>query len=951
MKQGSVHRAIAAVAVVGLYLGFLFSAPSLSVLGTPGEYASLHLLLEMFSISIAMMVVAISWYGLSQRRFMASNTMIFCYLVVFASDIGHSVFYSGMPFLVAEPGPDRAIFFWFSARVFETLAVLLIAMRLPLPGGRLLWLALGLLCAAGISSLGIFGLESLPAFFVPGKGVTPLKVWIEYGFMAANALLALWLFRSSVEEESSKFRYLAWSALLMALSSLAFSRYQHVTDLANLSGHLVKIAAYAFVLVAILKAGIGEPYAKLAASEESLRSAEEELRSLLEQLPVGIARLDRRGRYLYVNKVHAESLKRSPEDVIGCSIDELIGEPRLDQARRHLALAYQGLATDYSLSYKTAAGEDGFLHVRLVPDLMQGGGVPGALAIFVDVTETMKAKALADESMREVADLKAALDAHAIVAVTDAKGVITRVNEKFCTISQYGRDELIGSTHKVINSGHHDRAFFQDLWQTISRGEVWNGEVCNRAKDGSLYWVHTTIVPLLGADGRPAQYIAIRADITKRVQAEQEAIRMALHDFLTGLPNRRLMIERLNRLHEGCRRKSTHAAILMLDLDNFKEINDTLGHAAGDQLLKQVGNRLLRVARADDTVSRLGGDEFALLLAGLGDEAVSAGEVASLLAERVRTALTEPYLLAGQAVSVSASIGVVMVSEGSPGTDELMKQADLALYKSKEMGRNAVSFFDPALQADLVARAEMFRDLRQAMERSEFELHYQPVVDRDRRTLGVEALLRWRHPARGMVSPGMFIPIAESHGLISEIGHWVLREACRQLAEWAADPVKSEWTVAVNVSARQLNESDFVARVEEALSANGASPTRLRLEITESMLQDNLEQTIGKMVSLRRLGIRFALDDFGTGYSSLSYLKRMPIDQLKIDRSFVADVESDANDAAIARTILSLAASLEIHVVAEGVENETQFAFLVAHGCESFQGYLFSRPVPAARLS
>jgi diguanylate cyclase (GGDEF)-like protein len=488
------------------------------------------------------------------------------------------------------------------------------------------------------------------------------------------------------------------------------------------------------------------------------------------------------------------------------------------------------------------------------------------------------------------------------------------------------------------------------MWQTISRGLVWNGEICNRARDGSLYWVHTTIVPLIGADGLPEQYIAIRADITQRVHAEQEAMRMALHDLLTGLPNRRFMHERLEQVLESSGRDPGQMALIILDLDNFKDVNDTLGHAAGDQLLKQVGNRLLQVAGDRHTVARIGGDEFVLLMQGLGTDATVAFEAAGQMAERIRLTLAGRYLLAGQDVMATASLGVVMVGRQAPAPEELMKQADLALYKSKAMGRNAVSFFAPALQAEMVARAEMVRDLRTACEQGQFALHYQAVVDRGRVIRGVEALLRWNHPERGRVPPGVFIPVAESHGLIVEIGRWVLEEACRQLAVWAEDPVKSHWSIAINVSARQLYEADFVARVEQVLAATGANPSHLRLEITESMLQEDLERTIGKMASLRLKGVRFSLDDFGTGYSSLSYLKRMPIDQLKIDRSFVSGVQNDRNDAAIVRTILSLAASLEVEVVAEGVEEEDQFAYLVQHGCQFFQGYLVARPVPAAEL-
>ncbi len=914
------------------------------------DYATIHLILEMVAISISVMVVAIAWYGLARRRIRSANSLVACFAAVCVADLWHTVFYEGMPALFVEASANRAIYFWFVGRLFETLALLLLALGTRLRGHPLLWLLIGLAAVTSFSLVGFLNMDQLPPMFIPGEGVTPLKKAIEYGFFGANLAIASRLLLLSGREGAGVMRLFACSALLMALANFAFANYTMVTDLVNFAGHLLKIGAYCFVLAAALRSGLGEPYAQLAASKESLRSREEALRGLLEQLPLDIARLDSQCRYVYVNQAHAQTLRHPVQDLVGRHIDEVIPERNLDQAREQLALALSGQGSEYPIDFLTESGQQRFLHAKIVPDMLQGGQAHGALCIFVDVTDTENARALANESMREVVELKAALDAHAIVAVTDAKGVILRVNAKFCAISQYSREELIGSTHRIVNSGHHDSLFFRTMWQTISSGSVWNGEICNRAKDGSLYWVHTTIVPLIGADGLPEQYIAIRADITQRVHAEQEAMRMALHDLLTGLPNRRFMHERLEQVLESSGRDPGQMALIILDLDNFKDVNDTLGHAAGDQLLKQVGNRLLRVAGDRHTVARIGGDEFVLLMQGLGTDATVAFEAAGQMAERIRLTLAGRYLLAGQDVMATASLGVVMVGRQAPAPEELMKQADLALYKSKAMGRNAVSFFAPALQAEMVARAEMVRDLRTACEQDQFALHYQAVVDRGRVIRGVEALLRWNHPERGRVPPGVFIPVAESHGLIVEIGRWVLEEACRQLAVWAEDPVRSHWSIAINVSARQLYEADFVARVEQVLAATGANPSHLRLEITESMLQEDLERTIGKMASLRLKGVRFSLDDFGTGYSSLSYLKRMPIDQLKIDRSFVSGVQNDRNDAAIVRTILSLAASLEVEVVAEGVEEEDQFAYLVQHGCQFFQGYLVARPVPAAEL-
>lgn len=572
-------------------------------------------------------------------------------------------------------------------------------------------------------------------------------------------------------------------------------------------------------------------------------------------------------------------------------------------------------------------------------------GEEGPLASLVSATEGEQSGLTLKAVLKENSRLKMALNAHAIVALTDARGVITAVNDKFCAISQYSREELIGHTHRVINSGHHPREFFQDLWRTIARGEVWSGEICNRAKDGSLYWVQSTIVPFLDEAGKPEQYIAIRADITARKEAEAEAQRMALHDALTSLPNRRLMTDRLTQAIADKARHPGFGAVLLMDLDHFKEVNDTLGHATGDDLLKQTALRLAGCVREVDTVARLGGDEFVTILDDIGADLESAVLNAGRIAEKIRSTLAEPYQLGRQHWEVTPSIGIALFNSVHDTPEELIKRADIALYEAKDAGRNQQCFFNPSLQEEAINRALLMRDLRLALDNNELVLHYQPIVDEQKNILGFEALIRWIHPKHGPISPGTFIPLAEQTGLILPIGEWVLKTACAQLAEWGDDSQHEALTVAINVSARQLNQGDFVDTIKRVISQTGARADRLRLELTESMLQDNVGSTIVKMDALRLLGVRFSLDDFGTGYSSLSYLKRLPLDVLKIDKSFVDDIFADPSDAAIVRTIIALARSLDIDVVAEGVETAEQLEWLLDHGCVLFQGNLFSPPV------
>jgi len=469
--------------------------------------------------------------------------------------------------------------------------------------------------------------------------------------------------------------------------------------------------------------------------------------------------------------------------------------------------------------------------------------------------------------------------------------------------------------------------------------------------DGRSYWIALSGTPLFDAQGRFCGYRGIGRDVSQRKHAEGETQRLAFYDTLTGLPNRRLVVDRLSQALSGSARSRRHGALLFIDLDNFKDLNDTLGHDVGDQLLHQVANRLVTCLREGDTAGRFGGDEFVVMLEGLSDTAAEAASQAERVAEKILGTLNESYDLLGKQHSSTPSIGITLFSGNQLGTDELFKRADVAMYQAKAAGRNTLRFYDPQMQAAVMARAALDADLRQGLQRQELLLYYQPVVDIAGRITGVEALLRWQHPVRGLVSPGEFITLAEQTGLILPIGQWVLQQACQQLVVWGLQPCTGELTLAVNVSARQFRQADFVTQVLTILDDTGANPQRLKLELTESVLLADVEDAIRKMSALRKRGVRFALDDFGTGYSSLSYLKRLPLDQLKIDQSFVRDVLTDPNDAAIVRTILALADSLDLVAVAEGVETEGQRQFLLDNGCFVFQGYLFGRPEPLEKLT
>jgi diguanylate cyclase (GGDEF)-like protein/PAS domain S-box-containing protein len=553
------------------------------------------------------------------------------------------------------------------------------------------------------------------------------------------------------------------------------------------------------------------------------------------------------------------------------------------------------------------------------------------------------------ESQQADADLRisaTAFEAQEGMVITDTEHVILRINRAFTVITGYASEDAIGKKISLLKSGRHGPTFYAAMWNDILKNGSWQGEIWNRRKNGEIFPEWLSITAVKGGAGNVTHYVGTMTDITARKAAEDEIQQLAFYDPLTRLPNRRLLIDRLQQALVSSSRSGLIGALLFIDLDNFKTLNDTLGHDIGDLLLQKVAERLTECVREGDTVSRLGGDEFVVMLEDLGVSPEEAATLAETVGEKILVTLNQVYQLAGHEHRSTPSIGVTLFTDQRETVDELLKRADLAMYQAKAAGRNTLRFFDPDMQAAVTARAAMEADLRHGLENREFFLHYQPQVDGHGHMFGAEALVRWQHPRRGPVSPAEFIPLAEETGLILPIGDWVLNTACTQLVAWGTRPERAHLTLAVNVSARQFRHPDFVEQVLAVLHQTGANPQKLKLELTESLLLDDVEDIIAKMTALKAHGVGFSLDDFGTGYSSLSYLKRLPLDQLKIDQSFVRDVLTDPDDAAIARTIVALAQSLRLDVIAEGVETEEQRDFLERNGCHAYQGYLFSRPLP-----
>ncbi|MBV6287454.1 putative bifunctional diguanylate cyclase/phosphodiesterase [Pseudomonas aegrilactucae] len=541
---------------------------------------------------------------------------------------------------------------------------------------------------------------------------------------------------------------------------------------------------------------------------------------------------------------------------------------------------------------------------------------------------------------------RAAVDAAAIFSETDLSGRITYVNQQFCSISGYSQEELLGANHRILNSGLHGREFFAGMWQSLVAGKVWKGEICNRAKDGSLYWVDSTMVPLLDpATGKVRKYVSIRFDVSEKRQLLHTLQWRVGHDVLTGLPNRAYLSDLLNQALEFSRTERSALAVCMLDLDGFKAVNDGYGHSSGDLLLVEVAARLKGILRGGDAVARLSGDEFVLILRHVENHA----QLRTVLG-RVLSAVAAPYSIREQQISVSASIGVTLYPSDNDDADTLLRHADQAMYVAKQSGRNRFHLFDVSLDQEVKATHQTVERVRRALKGGELRLFYQPKVNmRSGAVLGFEALLRWQHPLRGLVPPALFLPLVEQTDLIVDIGEWVIEQAMAQLQQWQQAGYR--WSVSVNIAARHFQRADFVERLRLLLARHErVAPRMLDLEIVESVAIENIQRVSECLEACQQLGVQFSLDDFGTGYSSLSYLKRLPTQTIKIDKSFVRDILHDQDDLALTRAVIGLARAFGRQVIAEGVETVEHGELLMGLGCEVAQGYGIARPMPAAEV-
>ena len=656
----------------------------------------------------------------------------------------------------------------------------------------------------------------------------------------------------------------------------------------------------------------------------------------LEQSPTAVMITDTFGVIEYINPKLSEMTGYSSEELLGQNNSILkSGEMPANTFIDMWNLLREGKTWSGQLLNRKKDGTLFWDSTSISPLRNDQGEISHFIAVKEDITERLNA----EEQLRMVAAVFET--SNEAIMIADQRGLIKIVNRAFERITGYSAEEVKGKNPNMLSSGRHDRQFYQNLWDALNEHDTWSGEIWNRRKNGSVYPEWLSITALRDEEGQITEFVSVFSDITSRKEAEAHIRHQAYYDALTQLPNRNLLLDRLEVAIHTAQRDNQTISVLFIDLDRFKYVNDTLGHEYGDELLTQVAKRLSQCVRESDTIARFGGDEFVILLHNIISE-----REASLVAEKIIKRLSEPFTLAGREIIIGASIGLTMFPGESDDPDTLLRNADLAMYRAKQTGRNRFQFFTGSLQEQANILMEMEQDLRLALEKNQLEIYYQPLVRAATgRVTGVEALLRWHHPRLGMVPPDKFISLAEDTGLIGPIGQWVIETACRQVNLWRQQGLKLY--LSVNISGRQRDLGLDAQSLAATLKEIGFPANELVLEITEGMLLDNSNKTVDWLKSFSDLGVHLAIDDFGTGYSALSYLKRFPINMLKIDREFISEMTCDSEDILLVEAIISMARSLKLRLIAEGVETTEQRELLVQMGCEYLQGYLFCKPVPA----
>lgn len=918
------------------------------------NYLLFHTSAELISILIAFTVSIIAfncWKSIQNQYLLFIGI---AYFFVGFLDVLHTISFKGIP--IFKDYDYYAPQFWIASRYMESISTIIGYFFLGAHKRINVKLTIGtyiFVTTAIVASILYF--KNFPVCFVAGEGLTAFKINSEYlicAFMLANLGILHW---KRDFFEPGTYRLLQAAAIGMILMELCFTLFvsDNMSDIFNEIGHLFKIITFYLIYKAIVVTALRDPvnllFRELKTSENNLQKAQ---------------RLAKLGRWNWTLESNSWewsdeifllfNLPKSSQPSLALMLGKLspAEQKRLlnafDQCRQDgtpFSLLLEITQNTHEIRYAEIQGEG----------LYDNNGKLIALTGFVqDVTERQRLQNTElklelfqsqqerlKESEKSLILLRNASDG---IHILDYDGNVIEASDTFCNMLGYTRNEVIG-----MNVSQWDTQFKGDELKKIVHQQFENHmrtqfETRHRRKDGSIFDVEVSGFAL-ELNGQKVLFNSSR-DITSRRASEEKIKHLAFYDSLTNLPNRRLLVDRLQQVLASSSRSDKRGALLFIDLDNFKNLNDTRGHETGDLLLKQVAERLNDCTREGDTVARFGGDEFVVMLKDLSDHPIEAATQAGNIANKILASLNNTYKLGTYPYHSTASIGITIFNDHEYSVEDLLKQADLAMYQSKNAGRNTMRFFDQKMQENINNRTDIERELRLALQQQQLQLYYQIQVDSDGHAIGAEALIRWIHPERGFVSPLDFIPVAEETGLILPIGKWVLETACAQIKAWEQNKLTRNLVLSINISARQFRQSDFVTHVLAALRSFDLNPSKLKLELTESILLENVEGTIAFINALNQEGVQFSLDDFGTGYSSLQYLKKLPLDELKIDQSFVRDITFDEQDRSIVRTIIAMAHSLELEVVAEGVETEEQRQILINNGCKYFQGYLFGKPLP-----
>ena len=922
------------------------------VLPAPGElagiaqYLPLHTALETLAIVVGGLIFAVGWN--TPRSESSRNILLLAcaFLGVALLDLAHTLSYSGMPDFVTPSGVEKAIEFWLAARALAALALLAVAI---LPWGHpisqpqalgLLGAVLGLVVA--ITLLILYHRDWLPRTFIPGEGLTPFKIAAEYGLIAIYLLAAVLFWGHLRRPRTFAASSLLAAAAIMAMGEFCFTLYAQATDVYNLTGHLYKVMAYLFLYRALFVDTVLRPYERLNATRNQLEVT-------LQALPDLLFEMSRDGRYLAVHASQSGNLVQAPADLIGKTLAEVMPAAA---AQTCLAAIEEASATGRSqgqvIELPLADGPHWFeLSVARKPQTR--GEEERFLVISRDITARNRAEAVLRDSEERFRTL---FEDSRLPTLLVEDGRFTAANR--AALAMLGidrREHFLGLTPADISPPlQPDGRGSAEKGEEVIRIAFAQGanefEWEFRRATGESFIARVTVTAIR-QDGKSLLHV-VWNDITEQKRARERIEFLAYKDPLTGLPNRLLGQDRLHQALASAQRRHSGLAVLYLDLDKFKYINDTFGHATGDHLLQSVAHRLSQDLRAEDTLCRLSADEFMLILQGLpaDNPSMHLAEVC----ERLMESIAEPHEVDGLRLFSALSIGIALFPQDGDDPESLMLNAHMALNEAKKVGQNSYRFFEPGMNAAMIRFVLTREALRSALVNREFELHYQPQVNlHTGQVVGVEALIRWRRPGEGLRLPADFISEAEESGLIVPIGRWVLHEACHQVAAWQA----AGWpdlVVGVNLSAVQFRQGKVIADVQAALAASGIDPASLELELTESILLQHEASLVDVVAGWKAQGIRLSIDDFGTGYSSLAYLKRFKVDKLKIDRSFVINIARGAEDRAIVQAIIELARGLNLKTIAEGVEDAALAEQLRRMGCDEVQGYLYAKPLPPAEF-